>query len=62
MDIKDTRKKIREIEDQLKSTKINMVSAEYYEKLLHIHSELWLLLYFKINQEKTYLDPPKKEK
>ena len=55
------RKKIKEVEHQLEITEVNMVSVEYYKELLQTHQELWNLLYFKLHEEKTYLDAPKKK-
>lgn len=59
--IKEIKKKIKEVEKQLIDTEINMASVEYYDKLLIIFHNLWDLLYFKLNQEKDFLEPPKKE-
>lgn len=49
------KKKIEEIEKQIELCQINMVNAEYFDKLLEIHKKLWDFLYFKLNLEKTYL-------
>lgn len=58
MDEKIIKQKIKEIEEQLESQEINMVSIDYYEKLLIVHARLWDYLDFKKNSEATYLDPP----
>jgi hypothetical protein len=42
-------------EEAIEKTIINITTANEYEKLLEIHSELWKLLYFKIHQEESYL-------
>jgi len=52
---KDIRKKIEEVEEELKKIKITLVTTEAYRELIGIHKELWELLYFKLNQEENYL-------
>jgi len=52
---KDIRKKIEEVEEELKKIKITLVTAEAYRALIGIHKDLWELLYFKLNQEESYL-------
>lgn len=54
MNEQEIRTKIKDIEEKLKID-INATNFDYYLKLLEIHSKLWDLLYFKINQEKTFL-------
>ena len=54
MNEKEIKKKIEEVEGQLKQ-KITMLNFDYYEGLLDIHNKLWDLLYFKKHQEKTFL-------
>lgn len=61
MNLNKIKQKIKDVEEQLENTKIDMVTSEYYRNLLKIHSDLYDFLYFKIHNEKTYLDPPKKE-
>ncbi len=59
MNEEEIKQKIQEVEEQLEITKVNMVSIDYYDKLLQIHDGLWALLYFKTNLEKDFLTPPK---
>jgi len=56
------RKKIIECEGELEKTKITIITASDYAKLLEIHNELWQLLYFKTHQEKYFLIKLDKEK
>ena len=55
------KQKIKEVENQLEIIRVDMVTADYYEKLLHLHVGLWKLLYFKTNQEEKYLEEPIEE-
>ena len=61
MNEEQLKQKIKEVERQLEISEINMVTIDYYDKLLQILHALWDLLYFKTNQEKTFLDPPKED-
>ncbi len=49
------RQKIQECEEELKKSKISMATSDGYIHLFEIHTELWKLLYFKLNQEETFL-------
>ena len=55
MNEKEIREKIKKVEEQLKALEISVINFDYYNKLLDIHKKLWDLLYFKLNQEKTFL-------
>lgn len=55
MNEKEIKNRIMEVEQQLKTLKISMINYDYYDKLLDIHKKLWDYLYFKLNQEKTFL-------
>ncbi len=55
MNEKDIREKLKKIEEKLVSLDITLINYDYYDKLLEIHKKLWDLLYFKLNQEKTFL-------
>jgi len=50
----EIREKIKEVEEKLKE-KVTLLNYDYYDKLIDIHKKLWDLLYFKVNQEKTFL-------
>ena len=45
MNEKEIRAKIRETEEQLKDSRITLITANDYAKLLEIHNNLWNLLY-----------------
>ncbi len=55
MNEKEIRNKIKKIEEQLAAIDITLINYDYYDKLLDIHRKLWDLLYFKLNEEKTFL-------
>ncbi len=55
MNEEQIKKKIKEVEKLLEETKINPTNYDYYNKLIDIHTKLWTFLYFKKNQEATYL-------
>lgn len=54
MDKEEILRKIKEIEISLKQT-TTIINYDFHDKLLDMHKKLWDLLYFKINQEKTFL-------
>ncbi len=54
MNEKEIEEKINEVEKQL-GEKLTILNYDYYDKLLEIHKKLWDLLYFKINQQETFL-------
>lgn len=49
------RKKIKEAEDEIEKNKITLATADSYLRLIDIHKSLWEILYFKLNQEESYL-------
>lgn len=49
------KKKIKEIEAIILTTKINPTNYDFIDKCLDILRKLWDQLYFKIHQEKNYL-------
>lgn len=54
MNEEEIKEKIREVEEKLKE-KVTLLNYDYYDKLLDILRKLWDLLYFKTNQEETFL-------
>lgn len=54
MNEQEIRKQIKNVEEKLK-VDVALLNYDYYDKLLDIHKKLWDLLYFKLNQEKTFL-------
>ena len=54
MNEKEIKEKIKEVEEQLEQ-EVNILNCDSYDKLLDVHKKLWDLLYFKINQEGTFL-------
>ena len=54
MNEQEIRDQIKDVEEKLKAD-IILLNYDYYDKLLDIHKKLWDLLYFKLNQEKTFL-------
>jgi len=49
------KERIKEIEKVIFTTKVNPTNYDYIDKCLDILRKLWDQLYFKVNQEKTYL-------
>ena len=49
------KEKIKETERELQKSKINIATADCYARLIEIHKALYDLLYFKVNQEETFL-------
>lgn len=49
------KQRIIEVEEKLEKLELTLANYDYYDKLLDIHKKLWELLYFKKNQEGTYL-------
>lgn len=55
MEEENIKKRIIEVEKKLETLELTLVNYDFYDKLLDIHKKLWDLLYFKKNQEQTFL-------
>ena len=55
---KELTEQIEKVEELMK-IQITLLNYDFYETLFHIHSHLWSLRYFKLHQEKTFLDEAK---
>lgn len=55
MNQQQIKEKIKEIEKEIEMTEVNPTNYDYYDNLLDIHKKLWDFLYFKKNQEETFL-------